>query len=115
MVSTRQNLSPYIKGAEFMYENSFFGAVKLTKVVDPDKYFYSRYGIGFDACESLVQIWAHSCILIIKRTVSFLYSWERPTKWFRWYCFDCREKIFHKFYWETEEIYIAVKVLKYIN
>ena len=56
MVSTRQNLSPYIKGSEFMYENSLFGAVKLTKVVGPDKYFYSRYGIGFDACESLVQI-----------------------------------------------------------
>ena len=56
MVSTRQNLSPYIKGAEFMYENSLFGAVKLTKVVGPDKYFYSRYGIEFDACESLVQI-----------------------------------------------------------
>ena len=26
-----------------------FGAVKLTKNLDPDKYSYSRYGIGFDS------------------------------------------------------------------
>ena len=29
-------------------ENSLFGAVKLTKNVDIDKYKYSGYGIGFD-------------------------------------------------------------------
>ena len=27
-----------------------FGAVKLTKNLDPDKYSYSGYGIVFDAC-----------------------------------------------------------------
>ena len=32
-----------------MLQNYFFGAVKLTKNVDPDKYKYSDYGIGFDA------------------------------------------------------------------
>ena len=29
-------------------ENCLFGAVKLTKHVDVDKYKYSGYGIGFD-------------------------------------------------------------------
>ena len=28
--------------------NALFGAVKLTKNADIDKYKYSRYGIGFD-------------------------------------------------------------------
>ena len=32
------------------YENSLFGAVKLTKNAPPDKYSYSGYGTGFDAC-----------------------------------------------------------------
>ena len=29
--------------------NCLFGAVKLTKNTDVDKYKYSRYGIGFDS------------------------------------------------------------------
>ena len=29
-------------------DNCLFGAVKLTKKVDPDKYGYSGYGSGFD-------------------------------------------------------------------
>ena len=29
-------------------ENCLFGAVKLTKIADIDKYGYSSYGIGFD-------------------------------------------------------------------
>ena len=28
--------------------NSLFGGVKLNKNLDPDKYFYSGYGISFD-------------------------------------------------------------------
>ena len=32
----------------FTLENCLFGAVKLTKNADIDKYKYSRYGIGFD-------------------------------------------------------------------
>ena len=35
--------------SEFTSLNSLFGVVKLTKNSDPDKYSYSRYGIGFDA------------------------------------------------------------------
>ena len=27
-----------------------FAAIRLTKYPDPDKYFYSGYAIGFDAC-----------------------------------------------------------------
>ena len=33
---------------DFVPDNCFFGAVKLTNNVDPDKYGYSGYGIGFD-------------------------------------------------------------------
>ena len=29
-------------------EKNFFGAVRLTKIADIDKYQYSGYGIGFD-------------------------------------------------------------------
>ena len=32
----------------FILENCLFGAVKITKNTDVDKYKYSGYGIGFD-------------------------------------------------------------------
>ena len=38
-----------IQGAGFALGNSLFGAVKLIKNADPDKYRYSCYGIRFDA------------------------------------------------------------------
>lgn len=38
----------YIQGANFTLGSSLFGAVKLTKVADSDKYFYSRFVVGFD-------------------------------------------------------------------
>ena len=31
-----------------------FGGVKLAKNADPDKYSYSRYGIGFKSCLELL-------------------------------------------------------------
>ena len=34
---------------DFTLGDCMFGAVKLTKNADPDKYGYSGYGIGFDA------------------------------------------------------------------
>ena len=34
---------------DFTLSNCLFGAVKLTKNFDPDKYGYTCYGIGFDA------------------------------------------------------------------
>ena len=47
------NLWSYTQGADFTSGNSLFGAVKLTKIADPDKYFYSGHGTGFDARGSL--------------------------------------------------------------
>ena len=35
---------------DFVLGNCLFGAVKLTKNVDPDNYNYSGYSIGFDLC-----------------------------------------------------------------
>ena len=40
------------RATDFTLGNSSFGAVKLTKNADPDKYKYSGYGIVFDLCES---------------------------------------------------------------
>ena len=34
---------------DFTLDNCLFGAVKLTKNADPDKYVYSGYSIGFDS------------------------------------------------------------------
>ena len=39
----------YVCGQDFTLGNCLFGAAKLTKNVDPDKYRYGVYGIGFDA------------------------------------------------------------------
>ena len=33
---------------DFAITNCLFGAIQLTKNIDLDKSFYSRYGIGFD-------------------------------------------------------------------
>ena len=35
---------------DFGLKHCLFGAVKLTKNTDPDKYSYSGYGIGFNSC-----------------------------------------------------------------
>ena len=34
--------------AAFTLKDCIFGAIKLTKNADPDKYFYLGYGTGFD-------------------------------------------------------------------
>ena len=39
----------WINYSNVTLENCLFGAVKLTKNVDIDKYKYSGYGIGFDS------------------------------------------------------------------
>ena len=41
--------SNQVCGQDFTLGNCLFGAAKLTKNVDPDKYRYGVYGIGFDA------------------------------------------------------------------
>ena len=35
--------------ANFTLKDFFFGAVKLTKNIDPDKYYHFGYGIGIDS------------------------------------------------------------------
>ena len=40
------------RNTKFARGGCFFGAVKLTKNADPDKYRYSGYGIGFDSCSN---------------------------------------------------------------
>ena len=47
------NLWSYNQGANFTLENYLFGAVKLTKNANSNKYFYSGYGTGCDAHASL--------------------------------------------------------------
>ena len=37
---------------DFSLRNPLFGAVKLTRNLDPNKYKYSDYGAGFGACGS---------------------------------------------------------------
>ena len=37
------------KNTDFTLSNSLFGSAKLTKNIDPDKYKYNGYGIGFDS------------------------------------------------------------------
>ena len=41
------NLWPYKQDTDYTFGKAFFGAVKLTKYADPDKYKHSGYGIGF--------------------------------------------------------------------
>ena len=43
------NLGPFKQSVDLTLGNSFFGAVKLTKNADFDKYKHSGYGIDFDA------------------------------------------------------------------
>ena len=40
----------------FTLGNCSFGAVKLAKDTDPDKYKYSKYGIGFDSCSQFSEL-----------------------------------------------------------
>ena len=41
------NLWANYDGTDFPLGNSLFGAVRLTKNADPNKYYYSGYGTGF--------------------------------------------------------------------
>ena len=44
---------------DFLLGNCLLGAVKLSRNVDPDKYRYSGYGIGFDARSDVD--WSDGC------------------------------------------------------
>ena len=39
---------PFYSDDGFALRNSLFGTIKLTKIADPDKYPYCKYGIEFD-------------------------------------------------------------------
>ena len=41
-----------VSSPDFTLENNLFGAVKITKNIDTNKYNYSGYGISFDAKSS---------------------------------------------------------------
>ena len=43
------DLKSSLNNFRFTLQNYLFGAVKLTKISDIDKYQYSGYGIGFDS------------------------------------------------------------------
>ena len=52
--------------AYFTLQYYLFGAVELTKNPDPDKYSYSRYGIGFDTRSFILIVdfdWGKNVIL----------------------------------------------------
>ena len=71
---------PWDLNIDFTLKDSLFGAIKLTKNADREKYKYSDYGIGFDSRSEfslsdgsmgemllfLELIWEHLCILIIR-------------------------------------------------
>ena len=59
----------------------------------------------------LVQIWAHLCILMIKRRIS---QERRLSLFFKWCYVDCRKRIFYKFWWATEEILFKACVRYYL-
>ena len=96
--------------SDFTLKYCLFGGVKLAKNADPDKYVYSRYGIGFNSCSefSLLDggvgkmflffklIRPHLCILIIKKR--YLNFWYRPNTKIRWYYFISRSSIFNYFF-----------------
>ena len=49
-------LTPTTKDSSVTLQNCLFGAVKLTKNADIDKYKYSGYGIGFDSKGLHIQV-----------------------------------------------------------
>ena len=53
-ISYELNLGLHDLASEFEIGNYLFGAVRLTKKVDKNKYEYSGHGNGFDARSSLL-------------------------------------------------------------
>ena len=45
----KQKLWPFKLYSNFTFGNSLSGVVKLTKNLNPDKYCYTGYGVGFDS------------------------------------------------------------------
>ena len=49
-------LGPQLRNlkTDFVFSNCLFGSVKLTNIIDLDKYNYTGYGIGFDSCSEFL-------------------------------------------------------------
>ena len=61
-------LNPWSRNlnTDFTLNNCLFGSVKLIKSVDPDKYRYSGYGIGFDFVQNFhlqTEAWGKNVII----------------------------------------------------
>ena len=52
-ISCKLDTWPKNLNTDFTLGNCLFGAVKITKNADPDKYKYSGYGVGFDSRSEL--------------------------------------------------------------
>ena len=90
--------------------NSLFGAAKLVKTADIEKYKYSGYGIGFDTkgifsyptggfgknVIFLEQIWALLYMLVIRKK-NFNSCWRSYTR-IGWYKINYRKNVFNQFY-----------------
>ena len=81
---------------DFTLGDYLFGAVKLTKNGDPDKYGYIGYGIGFDAHSQFLSSngeWGKNVIIfgvddsssvhVDNRKKRYLRSWLRSNRWIR--------------------------------
>ena len=57
------NICSQDSNAEFTLKDCLFGAVKLTKIANPNKYSYSGYGIGFDSRSIINSDWGKNVII----------------------------------------------------
>ena len=85
---------PFTVGKTFVLVNSSFGAVKVTKNTDFDKYkYFGGYDTGFDALLSDGSGFRKNIIIFGAQVSSFVHidnkkerypgSWERRNTWFR--------------------------------
>ena len=90
-------LTPRINNSGVTLENCLFGAVKLMKNEDIDKYKYSGYGIGFDSKRSF----SHPSggygknVIIFRAGMSSSIHANNKTRRNRWYHNSCRKNVFN--------------------
>ena len=85
-------------------ENSLFGAIKLVKNSDIDKYKYSGYGVRFDRCETFlvangfgrnVMIFGVDMSSSLHLEKIYFGSWGRSYTRVKWYNINCRKNVFN--------------------
>ena len=57
-------LSPRTNSCNIDFENCFFGKIKMTKSVDPDKYKYQDHGIGYDSIRNFTHPDGSACKML---------------------------------------------------